>query len=295
MKDESCSNSKAVNVQWFPGHMARAKRKLAEDIKLVDAVAEIRDARCPLASENADIADITSSRPHLVILNRADLADLSATRLWVDYLKSHALAVMTADSKSGKGISAFASAARELLRDKIERNSVKGITAPMRFIVVGIPNVGKSTFINRLAGRNAAVSADRPGVTRGKQWISAGKGIELLDTPGILPPKLTAGETLAYTGAVRDDILDVESIAASLMRFLANNYPKALNDRYKLEAEAVMKSENPLEMLARRRGFIITGGSPDTLRAANVLLDEFRAGKMGRITLERPEGFSVRS
>jgi len=286
--DKSKDDRGDVNIQWFPGHMARAKRKIAEDIKLVDAVAEIRDARCPASSENADISPLLASRPRLIVLSKSDLADPLYTKMWTDFLRKNGAGVLACDLKLSNGAAGFTNAARELLREKIDSNKAKGKNTTMRFMVVGIPNVGKSTLINRLAGKNAAFAADKPGVTRGRQWITAGQGIELLDTPGVLPPKLLSGIILAYTGAVRDDILDIEAVATSLMRFLAEVYPESIHVRYGISPETIPQSENPLEVLASKRGFLMAGRKRDTLRAANILLDEFRAGKLGRITLEKP-------
>ncbi|MDR0916765.1 MAG: ribosome biogenesis GTPase YlqF [Oscillospiraceae bacterium] len=285
------NNSEPTRVQWFPGHMAKARRKIAEDLKLVDAVVEIRDARCPDASENADVAAIVERRPRLIVLNRADQADEAATKRWAKHLQSLGFNVLIADSKSGRGVDRFEAAAKITLAEKLERQRARGLTPTARYMVIGIPNVGKSSFINRVAGRRAAVAHDKPGVTRGRQWISAGVGVELLDTPGVLPPKIKtpeAGEFLAFTGAVRDEILDTEALASRLTQLLWARYPERLRERYKFRDGEVPDTDAPLELIARRRGLLISGGELDTERAASVILDEFRAGLLGRVTLEQP-------
>jgi ribosome biogenesis GTPase A len=274
--------------------MAKAKRGIAESLKLVDAAVEILDARCPEASRNADILKTLGAKPRLIILSRRDLAEPAKTEAWVRRYRAAGYAVIEADLKSGRGTEKFAPAVRELLREKLEKLGAKGQSGRViRVMVIGIPNVGKSTFINRIAGRRAAASADRPGVTRGKQWITVPGGIELLDTPGVLPPKIEnpeAGEYLAFTGAVRDEILDTEALGTRLAAKLAESYPELLAARYKLEPADVKASDDPLALIARRRGFIVSGGELDMLRAANILLDEFRGGVIGRVTLESADG-----
>ena len=283
-----------LNIQWYPGHMTKTRRQMEQDLKLVDAVCEILDARIPLSSRNPDIASICGSKPRLVILNRMDMADPGATRAWGDYFRRQGLASVATDCKSRKGVAAFVPAIRELLQEKIQRNAAKGQNRPLKIMVVGIPNVGKSTFINQISGRKGAKAENRPGVTRGKQWVTVDESLLLLDTPGILWPKVEdpeVGLRLAYTGAVKDDILDIESLAMHLMEMLWARYPQALKDRYKLEE---LPPDTPgyalLEAAGRKRGFLLARGEIDTERMARVLLEEYRSCKLGRFTLELPEG-----
>ncbi len=283
-----------LNIQWYPGHMTKTRRQMEQDLKLVDAVCEILDARIPLSSRNPDIASICGSKPRLVILNRMDMADPGATRAWGDYFRRQGLAAVATDCKSRKGVAAFVPAIRELLQEKIQRNAAKGQNRPLKIMVVGIPNVGKSTFINQISGRKGAKAENRPGVTRGKQWVTVDESLLLLDTPGILWPKFEdpeVGLRLAYTGAVKDDILDIESLALHLMEMLWARYPQALKDRYKLEE---LPPDTPgyalLEAAGRKRGFLLARGEIDTERMARVLLEEYRSCKLGRFTLELPEG-----
>lgn len=281
-----------TTINWYPGHMKKAVRVMEESLRLVDAVVEVRDARIPESSRNPDVDKLSSNKPRMVILNRVDQADSSATALWRGELEKQGLAVLETDCKSGKGVNGFASAARRLLRPQIESWESKGqVGRQLRFMVVGIPNVGKSSFINRLAGRKVAEAGDRPGVTRGKQWISVGEGIQLLDTPGILWPKLDTleiGLALSWTGAVNDEILDRELVACRLLEKLRELYPKSIEERYKVTLEENEEGYELLQRLARKRGFLISGGEVDTERMSRILLDEFRAGKLGKITLERP-------
>jgi ribosome biogenesis GTPase A len=301
-KDLPQTDNQAMNIQWFPGHMTKARRRIADDIKLVDAVCEVRDARIPRSSANPDVAELTENKPRLVLLNRADQADPAATKRWAERLREEGFGVLETDCKSGRGVDKFTAAARLLLKDKLERDTERGLTKPIRLMVVGIPNVGKSSFINRVAGRRAAETSDRPGVTRGKQWITVqtvnnnggdkkNGSVELLDTPGILWPKFDSpevGEFLAFTGAVRDEILDLETLGRRLFQTIWAIFPERLTERYKLRADDDPETTNPLAIIARRRGFLVSGGDTDNLRAAITLLDEFRAGKLGRITLELP-------
>ena len=283
-----------MNIQWFPGHMAKARRMITEDARSVDAVCEIIDARIPVSSRNPDLDSMVGDKPRLIILNRTDQADPAATKRWAAVFRERGAAVIETDCKTGKGTSTFSSAVRSLLRDKLADYASRGQTGrTIRIMIVGIPNVGKSTFINRVAKRRAAAASDRPGVTRGKQWITIERGLELLDTPGILWPKFesqTVGENLAFTGAVKDEILDRETLAANLMLRLAETYPDRLKERYKIEPEAEMTGFDLLSAAARKRGFLVSGGELDLERMAAVLLDEFRGGKLGRITLELPPG-----
>jgi len=279
-----------MNIQWFPGHMTKARRMISGNIKLIDAICEVIDARIPISSRNPDLDDMTDGKPRLIILNRIDQADPAITKKWAAHLKKSGAAVLETDSKSGKGVGGFSSAVRLLLSEKIELYASKGQTGrQLRLMVVGIPNVGKSSFINRVAKRKATHTSDRPGVTKGKQWISLENGIELLDTPGVLWPKFedqTVAENLAFTGAIRDAIMDVETLGANLMSRLNAEYPERLAERYKVDADPAKTGFDLLSLAASKRGFLISGGEYDLERMAIILLDEFRGGKLGRITLE---------
>lgn len=278
-------------VQWFPGHMARTRRQIKESLPLVDAVVEIVDARVPISSRNPELPELIGQKPLMVILNKCDLADENATRRRIAELGSQGVTAIAVDCRSGKGLNAFAPTVRRVLADKIEANTQKGMAGkPLRLMVVGIPNTGKSSFINRMAGKNKAKVADKPGVTRQNQWFNIGSGIELLDTPGVLWPKFDdpdVGLRLAFIGSVKDTILDIELIAARFLTIMNENYPERIKERYKLEFPPESEEFERLEMLARKRGMLISGGEPDTERAAVMLLDEYRAGKLGRITLDR--------
>lgn len=277
-------------VQWFPGHMARTRRQIKESLPLVDAVVEIVDARVPVSSRNPELPELIGQKPLMVILNKCDLADENATRRRIYELGKQGVTAIAVDCRSGKGLNAFAPTVRRMLADKIEANAQKGMAGkPLRLMVVGIPNTGKSSFINRMAGKNKAKVADKPGVTRQNQWFSIGSGIELLDTPGVLWPKFDdpdVGLRLAFIGSVKDTILDIELIAARFLTIMNENYPERIKERYKLEFSPESEEFERLEMLARKRGMLISGGEPDTERAAVMLLDEYRAGKLGRITLD---------
>ena len=289
-----------MNIQWYPGHMTKTRRMIAEQIKNVDAVCEILDSRIPVSSRNPDVDELTAGKPRLVVLNRVDQADPEATKRWAAYFRGKGYAVLESDAKGGMGTAKFASAVRELLADKLRAYAEKGMAGRVvRVMILGIPNVGKSTFINKVAGRKTAKTEDRPGVTRSKQWVPIDKGLELLDTPGILWPKFedqSVGLNLAYTGAVKDDILDVETLGCHLMAYLGDRYPAALESAYKLpvlperqpEENDIAWGYRLLEAAGRKRGFLISGGETDTERMAKILLDEFRAGKLGRFTLELP-------
>ena len=281
-----------MNIQWFPGHMTKARRMIEENLKLVDAVCEIIDARIPYSSRNPDLDALLKGKQRLIILNREDQADPGATKRWVNSFKSGGLAVLEINSKSGRGIDGFPGAARLLLREKIAHYTSTGQSGRrIRFMVVGIPNVGKSSFINRAAKRKAVMTSDKPGVTRGKQWISIDGGIELLDTPGVLWPKFEdsiVAENLAFTGAIRDDILDLETLGAVFMSRMSKLYLRNIAERYKIDIAEVADGYGLLGKAAKSRGFLLSGGEYDTNRMAAVLLDEFRAGKLGRITLELP-------
>ncbi len=281
-----------INIQWFPGHMTKARRMITSNLKLIDVVCEIVDARIPLSSRNPDLDELAGGKPRLVVLNRVDQADPSMTRAWSAYFKKQGAAVLETDAKSGKGTKSFADAARALISERIKADQAKGMTGrPVRVMIVGIPNVGKSSLINRIAGRKAADTSDRPGVTRGKQWITIGGGLEILDTPGILWPKFDSpevAENLAFTGAVKDAVVDTEALAANLMVRLREMNPKMIEERYKFTPEPDKEGWELIEQAGRKRGFLQSGGVIDTERMAAILLDEFRAGKLGRVTLERP-------
>ena len=286
------SGYEKINIQWFPGHMTKAERMMEENMKLVDGVCEVIDARIPSASRNPDIDRLASGKPRLVVLNRADQADPEVTKQWRTYFKSQGMTVLETDSKTGKGVNQFPQAVRTALKDKIAEYAAKGQgSRPLRIMVVGIPNVGKSTFINKVARRKAAVAGDRPGVTRGKQWIHIDDSLDLLDTPGILWPKFDdeeVGQVLALTGAVKDDILDRETLAANFLVRLRDHYPTVIEQRYKFIPDPGAQGWELLEAAARKRGFLISGGELDTERMAAILLDEYRGGKLGRLTLEYP-------
>lgn len=273
--------------------MTRAQRMIGENIKLVDAVCELLDARIPYSSRNPDIdALVGNAKPRLMILNRVDLADPEITAKWRAYFREEGLAVLETDAKSGKGVKQFPQAVRALLKEKIAALEAKGQGGrPLRVMILGIPNVGKSTFINRIAGRKAAVAGDKPGVTRGKQWIAIDSGLQLLDTPGILWPKFDSqavGEALALTNAIKADVLDKETLAANFMLRLRQTKPTAIEERYKFRPAPEKNGFELLEEVGRKRGFLISGGEVDLERTANVLLNEYHEGKLGRISLEMP-------
>ncbi len=287
--------SEMQTIQWFPGHMTKTKRQIQASLKLVDAVAEILDARIPLSSKNPDLQKLIQNKPKVVLLNKCDMANQNATSRWIDYYASQGVTAIAVDCKSGKGLNKFAPAVNNVLAERRERLKAKGMVNPMlRIIIVGIPNVGKSSFINRIAKQNRAKVEDRPGVTRGNQWYSIAKNIEMLDTPGVLWPKFDdkiVGERLAFTGAVKDQILDTELLAVRLLDFLRSLKPADFIVRFKLDdvdLDAV-DSYELLNIIGKKRGMLISGGEINTERAAIMLLDEFRSGKLGRITLEMPE------
>ena len=290
-----------MNIQWYPGHMTKTRRQIEADLKHVDIVVEIIDARSPVSSRNPDIDAITEGKPRLVVLNRVDQADPDATKRWAAWFRAKGCAVLETNAKGGAGTRQFAAAVRALLADKLRSYAEKGMAGRVvRVMILGVPNVGKSTFINRIAGRKTAKTEDRPGVTRAKQWVPIDRGLELLDTPGILWPKFedqSVGLNLAYTGAVKDEILDMETLGCHLMAYLGTNYPEALRTGYKLPSlperqdgeEDVAWGYRLLEAVGKKRGFLISGGEVDTERMAKILLDEYRAGKLGRFTLEMTE------
>lgn len=291
-----------MNIQWYPGHMTKTRRMMESELKLVDAVCELLDARIPISSRNPDLDAICGDKPRMIILNRIDMADPARTRAWADHFKQLGYSVIQTDCKSRKGISDFSPALNRLLAEKRRRYAEKGMAGkPLKAMVVGIPNVGKSSFINQVSGRKGAKAENRPGVTRGKQWVTVDQGLLLLDTPGILWPKFEdpeVGLRLAWTGAVKDDILDTETLAARLMAQLWQDYPRALTERYKLDPALLspdFDSLSPaargfalLEQAARKRGFLLPGAELDLERMSGVLLEEYRACRLGRFTLEKP-------
>ena len=283
-----------VDIQWFPGHMAKTRRLMKETLPLVDVVVEITDSRVPFSSRNPEMKSLVGGKPRVVVLNKCDMADETITQEWIEYYKSNGIRALATDCRSGRGLNKLAPLVREVLKNELEKRARKGMEGkPIRMMIVGIPNVGKSSFINRIAGGKRAKVEDRPGVTRGKQWVTLDKGIDMLDMPGVLWPKFedkTVGEHLAFTGAVKDDILDIETLAARLADVLNHEAHKQLCERYKLTDEETFEIEPfaLLELIGAKRGMKISGGDIDTERAAAMLLDEFRGGKIGRITLERP-------
>ena len=286
-----------MNIQWFPGHMTKARRMMEDNIKLVDAVCEVLDARIPNASRNPEIDRLAAGKPRLVILNRCDLADPEITRRWRAYFEGLGFAILETDAKSGRGVRELVPTVRRLLADKLREYEAKGqVGRPLRLMIVGIPNVGKSTLINRAAGRNAAIAGDMPGVTKGKQWIHIDAGLDLLDTPGILWPKFDSqevGELLAVTNAIRAEVLDTETLGANFMLRLHRMYPQALAERYRVPADAEGSGFELLELAAKNRGFLVSRGEYDIERMANTLLKEYHDGKLGRLSLELPDAGTV--
>lgn len=299
-KQDNNGAAKTV-INWYPGHMTKTRRQMEADLKLVDIVVELIDARIPRSSRNPDIDQLLADKPRLVVLNRTDQADEQSNRVWSDYFRRNGCQVLETNASSGTGVNRFSAAVQAALHDKIARWREKGqVGRPVRAMVVGVPNVGKSTFINRVSKRSAAKVSDRPGVTRGKQWITVDSTLQLLDTPGILWPKFEdeiTGMHLAFTGAIRDDIMDIETLGCNFMALMARRYPQALLAGYKLtQLPERAEDENDiaygyrlLQAAAQRRGMRSSGGEFDTDRMAHVLLDEYRAGKLGRFTLELPE------
>lgn len=284
--------SENMNIQWYPGHMTKTRRQIEADLKLVDAICEIVDARIPISSRNPDIDSICGSKPRIVILNRADLADPQSTKKWIDFFQSQGIAAIATDCKSRKGIANFQPTVRLVLKDKIQNNEARGMNKPLRVMIVGIPNVGKSTLINQISGRKGARAENRPGVTRGKQWVTVDNILLLLDTPGILWPKFDdpkVGMMLAYTGAVKEGIIDIEELACFLLELLNKYYPDALQSRYGISVSQSMTGYELLEAAGQKRGYLLSKGEIHTERMAKVLLDEFRSGRLGIFTLEMPE------
>lgn len=288
--------SEMQTIQWFPGHMTKTKRQIQSSLKLVDAVAEIIDARIPASSRNPDLAKLVQNKPRVILLNKCDMANQTATKMWIDYFKKQNLVAIPVDCKSGRGLDKFAPAVNTVMSHKIARLKEKGmVNSTIRIMIVGIPNVGKSSFINKMVKKNRAKVEDRPGVTRGNQWYTIAKNLEMLDTPGVLWPKFddkTVGEHLAFTGAVKDQILDIELLAVRLLDFIKELKPADFITRFKLENEDIenIDSYELLKMIGKKRGMLVSGGEIDTERAAIMLLDEFRSAKLGRITVEMPQG-----
>lgn len=280
-------------IQWFPGHMAKTRRLIKEQLKLVDAVTMILDARIPISSLNPEIDEITEGKPKIVLLNKADLADENATARWIKYYNSQGSSALAVDCRTGRGLNAFRPLVREVLKDKIKQNEDKGMKGKtLRIMVIGIPNTGKSSFVNKMGAGGKAKVEDRAGVTRNNQWFVIGGGIELLDTPGVLWPKFDdpeVGDRLAFTGGVKDQILDMEILVCRFLDMMKKNYPERLTERYKITDFEDAQSYEILEMIGRKRGMLISGGEVNTERAAIAILDEYRAGKLGRITFELPE------
>ena len=285
------------SLSWFPGHMTKTRRMVASEIGSMDAVCEIIDARITRASRNPDLDDLTAGKPRIVVLNRVDQADPKATKQWAAWFRAQGYAVLEVDAKSGAGVKQFAPAVRALLADKLRAYEEKGqIGRVLRVMVLGIPNVGKSTFINKVSGRKTAKAEDRPGVTRGKQWVNVDGGLLLLDTPGILWPKFEdqqVGLKLAFTGAINDDILDPENMALAFINHMISRNPDCLRNRYQITFDTIEEPHVILEKIAMARGFKKKGGEPDLERAGKILMDEYRGGKLGRLTLELPEDIDV--
>ena len=285
-------SSEMQHIQWFPGHMTKTRRKIAEVLPIIDAVAEIVDARIPVSSRNPDLKDIIKDKPLMILLNKCDMADPKETAKWIDYYKKQGISAIPVDCKTGKGLANFKDIVKTTLADKLEQYKEKGMAGkPLRVMVVGITNVGKSTFINRIAGGGRVKAENRPGVTRGNQWVTIDRQLELLDTPGVLWPKFEdqrVAERLAFTGAVKDGVLDLELLAVRLIENLVETYPELITARYGI-TDFDMDSYDLLCAIGKKRGMVIRGGETDTERASTMLLEEFRNCKIGRISLERVE------
>lgn len=293
--------NEAINVQWFPGHMAKTRRIMKSSMPLVDAVVEITDARIPYSSRNPEMDKIIGNKPRLILLNKCDAADETVTSQWIDYYKRKNILALATDCKSGRGVNKFLPALKQLLSTEIEKWNAKGMTGrPIRIMIVGIPNVGKSSFINKLSNSKRARVEDRPGVTRGKQWVTLSEGLELLDMPGVLWPKFEdkqVGENLAFTGAIKDNVMDIEYLACRLLQFLNNGYSDRIEERYGVDLSGIKPDDSVLSdctegyeilnRIGKKRGFLISGGEIDTERTAITVVDEFRGGKLGRLSLEK--------
>ena len=280
-------------LQCYPGHMAKTRRLIEDNLKMIDVVVEILDARIPFSGRNQNFDDIIKNKPRLLVMNKADLADPKRTEQWINWYKNKGIRVIPISCTTGQGINTVLNESRELVRDKIERDAERGRTRTLKLMMVGIPNVGKSSLINRLLGKASTKTGDRPGVTRGKQWLRIKGDAELLDTPGILPPKFEDQELakrLAYTGAIKDEIINRELLSYSLCEYLRDNYKEEVMERYKIKDDiSGLEGYEVLELIGRRRGFVISGGEVDMERAANMVLDELRSATIGRITLETPD------
>lgn len=283
------------SIQWFPGHMAKTRRLMQGSMKLVDVVVELADARIPASSRNPEIDRLAGSKPRVLLLNKCDYADEAVTRGWVDYYAARNIYALPTDCRSGKGLRAFLPLVKKAMAEQLKRRAEKGMSGkPIRLMLVGIPNVGKSSLLNRLAGSKRAKVEDRPGVTRGRQWVTLEGGVELLDMPGVLWPKFEdplAAERLAFTGAVKDDVLDIELLSMRLLLLLSERYPQALMQRYKITQEELEKNKKAFDLLClvgKKRGMLISGGEVDTQRASIAVIDEYRSGKLGCISLESP-------
>lgn len=285
--------SEMQNIQWFPGHMKKTERQIEKVLPLIDAVAEIVDARIPVSSRNPELTGIVAGKPRIILLNKCDIADKDATDSWIKKYKSEGIMAIPMDCRSGKGVDFFVKSVKELLKGKLESYDKKGMTGkPLRVMVVGIPNVGKSSFINRMSKLSKAHVADRPGVTRGNQWFKIDERLELLDTPGVLWPKFEdqkVGEHLAFTGAIKDDVVDKELLAVRLLECMQKDYSDRLKERYKVEPSEYYDAYDLLLAIGKKRGMIVRGGEVDSERTSTMLLDEYRGGKLGNITLEIPE------
>lgn len=281
------------NIQWFPGHMAKTRRLIKESLPLVDIVVEITDARIPKSSRNPELDSWIGGKPRIILLNKCDAADNRITAEWIDYYKSRGISALATDCKSGRGVKEFMPLVRKTLNELLLQREKKGMEkAVIRMMIVGIPNVGKSSFINRMANKKRTKVEDRPGVTRGRQWVGIGSDADLLDMPGVLWPKFedqSVGEKLAFTGAVKDGVIDIELLAVRLLEWLNSEYPERLSERYKFTAPKETDGFELLEMVGRKRGMLVSGGEINTERAAITVMDEYRAGKLGRISLERPQ------
>lgn len=285
-----------MNIQWYPGHMTKTKRMIAENISLVDIVIELVDSRVPYSSKNPDIDKFAANKKRIIILNKVDLADDTFTKKWVEYFENKGFKTVLVNSINGKGISEVIKVSKELMKEKIERDRTRGrIYRPIRAMIVGIPNVGKSTFINKFVGKSAAQTGDRPGVTKGKQWIKIKKDFELLDTPGILWPKFEdeyVALKLAFTGAIKDEIMDIQTLSYKFIEFINNLYPQAIKNRYKIDFDYDLEAYKIFEIIAKKRGFLLQDDKIDISRTAKILFDEFRSGKLGNLTLELPENIN---
>ncbi len=285
--------SEIQNIQWFPGHMKKTERQITESLPLCDAVAEIVDARIPRSSRNPELSSLIEGKPRIVLLNKCDIADSKATAKWIRHFENNGILALPLDCRTGKGVDNFISSVKNLLKEKLEAYDKKGMVGkPLRIMIVGVPNVGKSSFINRMSKLSKARVADRPGVTRGNQWFKIDDRLELLDTPGVLWPKFedaSVGEHLAFTGAVKDGVIDIELLAIRLLEVLKQGYPELLTARYKIDPQQFEDFYDMLIAVGKKRGMMIKGGEVDTERAAIMLLDEYRGGKLGNLTLEYPE------